>query len=193
MCQVPELAGMPPDFDIFKKVVKVTAYILRGTVMKTIAFAVAVATLGMTEAKANHYMQTADPQVVNAINEMIGALSQGCNYGNSAACNAVVLLQQQAHFMLSAGYDCSQRGDQQACAFYNQNYGQLEQAYNELSMIMQNGGLVQNTGGGQGMGLTHEQRMQQIHDFGAQNTANFQARQATMDQNHQNFLATIRE
>ncbi|MEM6446528.1 MAG: hypothetical protein AAF704_08185 [Cyanobacteria bacterium P01_D01_bin.123] len=60
-------------------------------------------TIGLTGvAKADHYYATADPQVVQAIDEIIMVLGQGCNVGNAPACNAIPLAQQQAHLMLSA-------------------------------------------------------------------------------------------
>lgn len=162
--------------------------------MKRILLALACAAGLGAPAAADHYYQTADPQVVQAINEMVYALGQGCNAGNAQACQAVPLLQQQAHFMLSAGYDCVAQGNQQACAFYQQQIWQLQEAYQQVSFAVQQGYLMRPYGQpSAGMGLTHEQRMQQIHNFGVQNRLNFQNRMATMDANHQQFLDYIRQ
>lgn len=162
--------------------------------MKRILGAVLVA-LGLNgPATADHYFQTADPQVVQAINEIVFALGQGCNVGNAQACNAIPLIQQQAHAMLSAGYDCQTQGNQQACSFYQQNLWQLQEAYTQVQMAAQQGHLMQQYGApSQGMGLTHEQRMQLIHNFGAQNTANFNQRMQQTDRNHQQFIDMIRQ
>ncbi|UYV37539.1 hypothetical protein N4R57_21890 [Rhodobacteraceae bacterium D3-12] len=145
-------------------------------------------------AKADHYYATADPQVLQAINQIMTTLGQGCNMGNAQSCNAIPLLQQQAHMMLSAGYDCRMQGNPNACAFYQQNIWQLREAQQQVQMAAQQGRLMQQTGNAApGMGLTHAQRMQQIHNFGAQNTANFNQRMQTMDQNHKKFIEMIRQ
>lgn len=162
--------------------------------MKRILLALSCALGLAAPAKADHYYATADPQVVQAINEMIQVLGQGCNAGNGPACNAIPVLQQQAHLMLSAGYDCQARGDQQSCQFYNQNYWQLSDAYQQMSYAVQQGRLLSAYGQpGPGMGLSHAERMQQIHNFGIQNQMNFQARMQRMDSNHQQFLEYIRQ
>lgn len=161
--------------------------------MKRLLLALLFASGMAGTAKADHYYATADPQVVQAISEMIGVLGQGCNAGNALACNAIPQLQQQAHLMLSAGYECSY-GNQQACGFYQQNLWQLNEAYQQLSLAVQQGRLMspygQPTGG---MGMTHAERMQAIHNFGAQNTINFNNRMAAMDDSHQKFLEYIRQ
>ena len=163
------------------------------TIVKRIlgAFAVAFGLSGPVA--ADHYYATADPQVVQAINEIITVLGQGCNMGNGPACNAIPMFQQQAHMMLSAGYDC-RMGNQQACGFYQQNLWQLRDAHTQVQYAANQGRLMQQYGQPtDGMGLTHEQRMQQIHNFGAQNTANFNARMQQMDTNHQKFIEMIRQ
>ena len=42
--------------------------------------------------------------------------------------------------------------------------------------------------GGSPLGDTHEQRMQAIQNFGAQNTQNFEARMNQMDASHSNWM-----
>ena len=158
------------------------------------AIAVAVTTLGLsTTATADHYWATADPYVVQMIQEMTYALNEGCNYGNAGACNAIGMIQQQAHMMLSAGYDCQTQGLQDACAFYQQNVYQLQQAHQQVGYAVQQGSIYAQTGGGTGMGMTHEERMRQIHLMGQQVTANWQQNQQIMDTRHQQFLETLRQ
>ena len=109
--------------------------------------------------------------------------------GNPTACNAIPMAQQQAHFMLSAGYDCQVGGNMQACQFYQENLYQLQTA-----MALQSGQLMQNYGGGgPGMGMSHAERMQQIHNWGQQRLEYGRQVSAQMDSNHQQFLEMIRQ
>lgn len=158
-------------------------------------FGLLICVIGLNgPAKADHYYATADPQVLQAINQMMGMLGQACNMGNAQACNAIPLMQQQAHMMLSAGYDCRMQGNQNACNFYQQNVWQLREAQQQVQMAAQQGRLMQQQGGtAPGMGMTHEQRMQQIHNFGVQNTQNFNNRMQRMDQNHKKFIEMLRQ
>lgn len=150
-----------------------------------------VLAVAATTGSANHYMQTADPQVVEMINGIIGALGEGCNMGNAMACNAIPMAQQQAHMMLVAGYDCSY-GNQQACGFYQQNVFQLQQAYSQVAAAYNSGQLFQNTGGG-GAQLSHADRMQQIHDWGQQRLEFGRQSQALLDNNHAQFMEMLRQ
>ncbi|TFL18253.1 hypothetical protein [Jannaschia formosa] len=159
----------------------------------------ALAAAGPKPAAADHYMQTADPQVVQAIQEIVWALGQGCNAGNAGACQAIPMAQQQAHMMLSAGYDCRMQNDPQACQFYQANLQQLQQSYQQVAQAMQTGALMQpqgGMGGGgamPGMGSTHEERMQQIHNWGQQRLEWGRQNQTIMDNSHQRFLETLRQ
>ena len=150
--------------------------------------------LPSSKASAEHYYQTADPQVLQAINEIITVVGQACNMGNPRACNAIPMMQQQAHFMLSAGYDCQVGGNMQACQFYQQNLYQLQAAYQQTSMALQSGRLMQNYGGGgSGMGMSHAERMQQIHNWGQQRLEYGRQVSSQMDSSHQQFLEMIRQ
>ena len=145
-----------------------------------------------TGAQANHYMQTADPQVVQAINEIIFALGQGCSAGNMNACNMVPLAQEQAHAMLVAGYDCQAQGNPQACQFYQQNLWQLQEAYQQVAYAAQTGLLYQPSGGGQAganpLGQTHAQRMQIIDICGQQRLEYGRQSHQLLDQRHEQFM-----
>ncbi|MDB2407095.1 hypothetical protein N9W17_01005 [Jannaschia sp.] len=165
--------------------------------VRILAVALAALAVVSPQAKADHYLQTADPQVVQTIQEIVGALGQGCNAGNAGACQSLPSFQQQAHFMLSAGYDCRASNDPQACQTYQAFLPQLQQAYQQVSYLWQSGQLMQPSGfaggGGAGMGLTHAQRMQQIHDMGRQSTQNWRQNQQIMDNRHEQFMQTLRE
>lgn len=159
--------------------------------MKILLAATVLACGAVTGANANHYMQTADPQVVQAINEIIYALGQGCSAGNMNACNMVPIAQQQAHAMLAAGYDCQAQGNPQACQFYQQNLWQLQEAYQQVSYAAQTGSLYQPTGGAQQvnpLGETHAQRMQNIHNWGQQRLEYGRQSQQLLDQRHEQFM-----
>lgn len=150
--------------------------------------------LPSSKASADHYYQTADPQVLQAINEIITVLGQACNMGNPGACNAIPMAQQQAHVMLSAGYDCQASGNMQACQFYQQNLYQLQAAHQQTSIALQSGRLMQNYGGAApGMGMSHAERMQQIHNWGQQRLDYGRRVSSQMDSNHQQFLEMIRQ
>ncbi len=148
-------------------------------------------------ARPNHYLQTADPQVVQMIEEIIYALGQGCQAGNMNACNAIPMAQQQAHAMLSAGFDCAQAGNQQACGFYQNNVWQLQQGYQMVAQAHQSGMLYQPNNGMSGSGAvggavpqgsTHAQRMQQIHNWGQQRLDYGRQSQQLLDNSFNQFM-----
>ncbi len=142
-------------------------------------------------ARANHWMQTADPQVVQALNELIMVYGNACQMGNPQACQVTQSLQQNGSMMLNAGYECQNTGNPQACNFYNQAYGQLEQTYMATQQAMM-AGQVQAAPQGYGNGTTHAQRMQQIHNWGQQRLEWGRQQQQMMDNNHQQFLEYLR-
>lgn len=152
----------------------------------------AALSIAATGASANHYMQTADPVVMQQINEIITVLGQGCTMGNAGACNAIPIAQQQAHMMLSAGYDCLTQGNMQACNFYRQNVFQLQQSYDQVAMAYNNGTLFQNTGAA-GATMSHAERMQQIHNWGQQRLEFGRQSQALLDNNHAQFMEMLRQ
>lgn len=131
-----------------------------------------------------------DPQVVQALNEMLYAHGVNCQYGNQDSCWTANYIQQYGSQMLQAGNAC-QYGNQQACAFYNQAYQELSWAYGEFQQQQWAAQAMQQQP--QGYALSHQQRMQQIQQWGAQNTANWNARQAANDASHQRFIESIRQ
>lgn len=153
--------------------------------MKRAFFAAAIvaASLGQT-ARAQ------DPQVVQALNEMLYAHGVACQYGQQESCWSANYVQQYGQQMLQAGNAC-QYGNQQACQFYNQAYNDLSGAYSQFQQQQWAAQAMQQQP--QGYGSTHAQRMQAIQNFGAQNTANWNQRQAVNDANHQRFIESIRQ
>ncbi|MEZ5715823.1 MAG: hypothetical protein R3D85_12000 [Paracoccaceae bacterium] len=142
---------------------------------------------------AQNYMMNADPQVVQAINEIAYVYQLYCSSGSAQACNALPMIQQGAQETLMLGQNC-QMGDQNACATYQEQLWELQAAHSQAMVDFQQLQTAQYGGGlGADPGLTHEQRMQQIQQWGAQNTANFNSRMEQMDRNHQSFLEMLRQ
>ena len=157
---------------------------------KVIAALFAVIASGSTVG-ANHWMQTADPQVVQALNELVSVYGSACQYGNQQACQMANLVQQQGAVMLNAGYECQANGNPQACQFYQYSYGQLEQAYYATQQAINQGRFQAQQPGYDSS--THAQRMQQIHNWGQQRLEWGRQQQSIMDQNHQQFMDYIRQ
>lgn len=134
--------------------------------------------------------QQQDPQVVQALNEMIYAFGVNCQYGNQQACQSANYIQSYGGQMLQAGNAC-QFGNQQACQFYQQAYYELSGVYSQFQQQQWAAQAMQKQP--QGYALSHQQRMQQIQQFGAQNTANWNRQQAANDAAHQRFIESIRQ
>ena len=160
--------------------------------MKLRAFAVAAAVFAAPVSNANHYMQTADPYVLQQISDIMWALGASCQMGNPQACNMMPLVQTEAHAMLNAGFECQMNGIQSACAHYNHAYGQLQQGYQQMQAAVQAGRF--NGGGGGGYAQsTHAERMQQIHNWGQQRLQWGQQQMQRSEANHQQFLEMLRQ
>ncbi len=157
--------------------------------MRAIGLSLVLAAGLASPAAAQQWTQGTDPQVASAFNQMIGTYGYYCQAGNPQACQAVNYLQQQANLMMQSGYQC-QMGDQQACNAYNQGYMQLSQDWQSFQMEVAQTNQQVPYGYD---GMTHEQRMQAIHDFGVQNRQNWEAQQQLNDANHQRFLEMLRQ
>lgn len=141
---------------------------------------------------ADHWTQTADPQVLQALGELTGLYGSYCQQGNPAACQMMDAVQQHGSQMLNAGYECQMNGNQQACYFYNSAYQSLEQAYvNAQQSLMQ--GQYQHPPSYYDDGTTHAQRMEQIHSWGQQRLDWGAQHSQMMDQSHERFMQTLRE
>lgn len=159
-------------------------------VFSSIALALALLAAPMA-ARANHWMQTADPQVLQALNELMMVYGNACQMGNPQACQVTQAIQQSGAMMLNAGHQCRTTGDPQACQFYNYAYGQLEQTYMATQQAMM-AGQVQAAPQGYGAGTTHAQRMQQIHNWGQQRLDIGRQNQQILDNNHARFMEYLR-
>lgn len=139
----------------------------------------------------NHWMQSADPQVLQALNELMMVYGSACQTGNPQACQMVQNVQHQGGMMLNAGHECRVNGNPQACQFYQYSYGQLEQAYAATQQAMMQG-RFQAPQPGYSDGTTHAQRMQQIQNWGQQRLEWGRQQQQMVDQNHQQFMDYLR-
>lgn len=141
---------------------------------------------------AQNFFAGDDPQVVQAINEVAFVYQSFCNNGNMQACNMGPMIQQGGQETLALGRNC-QMGDQAACSSYQEHLMELQAAHSQAVNAYQQLQSAQYAGQGAGDGLTHQQRMQQIQQWGAQNQANYQSRMQQMDRSHQQFLDMLRE
>lgn len=110
-----------------------------------------------------------------------------CQMGNPQGCQASQYVQQGANYLQQAGMAC-QQGNPQACQAYQQGAAEVHANYMQVAQQLQAAGYGGGGDGGNGgyvdpLGQTHEQRMQAIQNFGAQNTQNFNNRMAAMDRN----------
>jgi len=145
-------------------------------------------------AYADHWMQTADPQVVQALNELAYVYGSYCQQGNPQACQMVQSIQQHGGQMLNAGYDCQVNRNQQACAWYQTSYQMLSQTYAQTQQALAQAQMQAPAGGGMNpLGNTHEQRMQSIHQWGQDRLQWGQQQGQMMDQRHEQFMRTLRE
>lgn len=143
-------------------------------------------------ASADHWMQTADPNVVQALNELVLVYGGYCQQGNPQACQMVQSVQAHGGAMLNAGYECQVSGNQQACAYYRQAYGMLEQTYMQTTAALRHGQIVRY-GGGNPLGATHAERMQAIQNWGQERLQWGQRQSDMMDRSHESFMRTLRE
>ncbi len=158
------------------------------------AAAFCLAALFPVGASADHWRQTADPQVVQALTHLSAIYGQYCQAGNPQACQAYQAVQQEGTAMLNAGYDCRVGGNQQACTYYHQAYQRLSNTYQQVQQMVAMGSMRQPMApsGGNPMGSTHQERMGAIHRWGQERTQWSQQRMQQMDQSHQRFMQTLR-
>ena len=155
-------------------------------VIATAAAALALALPGACLAQSQAEMQ---------LQQMYTLFQTGCQMQNPAACDAMNLVAQRGQFMQQAGAAC-QQGNSEACQAYQQLAADTDSSYQQLSQQVQASNYGGQPGGYDGQGLagqtTHEQRMQAIQQFGAQNTANFNSRMQAADRQQEQFLSTLR-
>ncbi|QQA41677.1 hypothetical protein [Pelagovum pacificum] len=156
---------------------------------RRIALALGFALPGAT-ASADHFMATADPEVVYAINQIVGYYYGACQAGNQMGCQMAEMAQQEGYAMLNAGYDCMMYNYEEGCWYYNQSYQRLGMHLAQLQQAQQSGMIG---GGGNPLGATHEERMTNIHNWGQSRLAWGQQQSQLMDQRHEQFMQTLRE
>jgi hypothetical protein len=159
--------------------------------LKHLTASVAISICLSGVATADHWLQTADPAVVQALNEMVQVYGGVCQQGNPQGCQAMQYVQQLGGQMLNAGYECQTAGNQQACQFYQQAYNQLEQDYYATQQAVNQGQFAAQQPGYDGS--THAERMQEIHNWGQQRLDWGRQQGAINDQNHQKFLEYLRQ
>lgn len=154
--------------------------------MRTFFVGLAAAlTLGFAaDAKADHYLPTADPNMLNAISMLVGLYQQQCAMGNPAGCRGLPQAQAEGWAILDAGYRC-QQGDPSGCQMYR--YG--EQLISSVMFQIQAQQLSNQAYGAGNAG--HWERMQQIHNWGQQRLAIGQQNINTMQSNHEWFLNNV--
>ena len=158
--------------------------------------ALAVLALSAFPALADHMVPMASDGPLNmALQEMLGTFGNACQtMGDPNACGAFNYVQQAANYMVGADAACFQ-GDPMACQAYEMAYRDIEGTYAGFSQMMQGSmGMApagDMTGGVNPLGETHADRMGAIAQFGADNTAAFNDRMATMDANQSQFLGTL--
>jgi len=137
--------------------------------------------------------QGIDPQLVMMMEQMISAVWMNCQMGDQASCYNAQGMQQYGQQIIAAGQYCMQTNDMNACGFYQQGVYSVQNAY--MQMAQGYGGQLPATPGydpNNPLGATHADRMQNISDWGAANTANWQAQQAQNDAAHNAFIDSIR-
>lgn len=147
-----------------------------------------------TGAQAQNFTPMQNDQLLlQAINTMAYTLGGNCQSGIQASCQAYNYIMNNAGSMSQASDACLQ-GNQQGCQYYVMYYRQMETDYNTFTQSMQSsgGGQYAGTGGVNPLGETHQDRMNAIQNFGAQNTQNYQQRMDQMDRNQQSWMNSQR-
>lgn len=164
--------------------------------MKTRLLLAAAAVSGALahDAHADHWMQTADPQVVQALNELAQVYGSYCQQGNPQACEMVSAIQQHGGQMLNAGYECQINRNPQACNWYQTYYQMLSQTYAQTRQALMQAQMAPPApAGANPLGDTHEQRMQAIQQWGQERLQWGQQQSQIMDQRHEQFMRTLRD
>jgi hypothetical protein len=155
------------------------------------AFASTVVTFG-SPTLADHWMQTADPVVVQALNEVAQVYGYYCNQGDQNACQLANNVYQSGTAMLMAGYDCQMQGMQDACQYYNAAFGELSMVYGQITQTMPQQQYQDVLSGGNVLGATHDERMGNIAAWGQERIEWGITQSGIADANHDAFIAQIR-
>ena len=143
-------------------------------------------------AQADHWRQTADPQVVQALNELMQVYNYYCNSGDQYACNSANNVYQSGLALLNAGYDCQAMNNRQACQYYEGSYNELAMAYNQINQVVPQQQYADLVNSGNPLGGTHGERMDTIAAWGQDRLDWGTTQGALMDSNHDAFMQTLR-
>lgn len=138
-------------------------------------------------AQAQQYGPGVDPYVVMMLDQIVSYVWQRCQMGDGAACQNVQQVQIEAQNLIGAGQYCFQTNDPNACNYYMNVVGQMQQSQ------MQMGGQMSDYDPSNPMGATHQERMDYIAGVGAQNTQNWLDRGAASDASQSAFLEYINQ
>lgn len=139
--------------------------------------------LGSAPAKADHWMQTADPQVLSVLGTLGNAFGQACQAGSQQHCVAYQELDRQGVQMLNAGYECQVNGTQQACWFYQEQYAGLSQIWGIYQQS-----LAQASASSPMAGMNHQQRQQFLQNNFNRIMQQGRENSALLDRRHQQWL-----
>lgn len=161
---------------------------------RCVAATFSIAVLLPAGARADHWRQTADPQVVQALTHLAAIYGQYCQAGNPQACQAYQAVQREGAAMLNAGYDCRVAGNHQACAYYQSAYQRLTGTYRQVQQMVSMGSMQRPMApsGVNPLGSSHQERMGTIQRWGQERMQWGQQRMQQMDQSHQRFMQTLR-
>lgn len=139
---------------------------------KSLLGAMLGATVFIPQAQADHYRATIDPQVYYAGEEVFSIMSFVCNSGMRQLCNVLPQVRQELNNHYHLSYACKAEGNAAACTKYQQESQNLFQLQQQLRTKMAAGaaatpGATPGVTPGPAAGTTHQERMQQIQQWGA--------------------------
>lgn len=145
---------------------------------------------GPTQAQQFYGMEY-DQGLMQALNSMYGYYGNSCQMGDQNGCYAVSYLNDVSNYMMGASNACLQ-GNQMGCQAYMQVYQQVSNDYGMFNQQMA-GMQQQQPYDPNAFAMQHQQNMQDIQNWGAQNTQDFNNRMAADTAQHERFMQTLRE
>lgn len=155
----------------------------------------AIALAAPAAAQSQQFGQGIDPNLLMMMDQMISSIMMNCQMGDQMSCQNAQGMQAYAAEIIGAGQYCLQYNDPNACGFYQQGAMNVQQAY--MQMAQMQGGQIQSGQMGVAPGYdpnaAHQNNMDAIANFGAQNTQNWMNQQTQNDANHNAFIDYIRQ
>lgn len=149
---------------------------------------------------AQQFGQGIDPNLLMMMDQMISSVMMNCQMGDQMSCQNAQGMQAYAAEIIGAGQYCLQYNDPNACGFYQQGAMNVQQAYMQMAQMQggqMQGGQIQSGQMGVAPGYdpnaAHQNNMDAIANFGAQNTQNWLNQQTQNDANHNAFIDYIRQ